>query len=398
MERPQLSGKNLEIFYSRDKCNWDFTPLLDEFEKYQQDFFDRYNIKKRQLNEPIKAYFVSRSEWDDLKKDKSAFYSFYYDKNFDYPWEISELIWSLINKTEIKNSCILDGITDYYGQKIVYGKDFEKAFEHLYIKKIINPTFASKDDSFKKAKSFVVVKYLLDNNVAVDWEKITEKQINEYYLSAKKYYDKKFDIKSIPKSVDDIKSISDVLRFRDKNMCIGYVSKDNEITVDGFKGIHTNYRLQSPQEALSSHVGTCAEYAGVCKYILDKLSIESKIFYFANYDKLDKSNNYEELSSHFAVFFRAKEGWINIEAANMTCLGIKKFEDISDGVTFKGKQMYYRENFDIYEIDTLPFGCDYVGLYDNCAKNKRISYKGDSAKNLRVEYGREIENSKNKSY
>jgi len=391
MKTPQLVGENLEIFYPKVKCNWDFSIIVNMFEKYQKEFFETFCVQSS-FAKPLKYYLLPHSEWKDFKikfKEKSKMCSNWFDKNFDYNWIVTDLLERLISCSDIKNAPIVEGVVNYYYNKLAYQDEFEKAFEHIYIKQVANLTFFNAESENVNTKKMVVVKYLLDNPTGVDWKTISGKDIEPLFLKAKVFYDKKYDVKTIPDKVADIKNAADVLRFLDKNMAIGYLSKDGNVFINRYEGIHTNYKLQTPKQALTTHVGTCAEYAGLLKYILHKQGIESKIFYFANYDELRRENNYEDLSSHFVVFFNHKGKWINLEAANQTCLGIKKFKNLSDGLTFKAKQMYYRKNLDVFEVENLPFGCDYVELHDACSKEKKINFTGNDARDLRIEYPNE---------
>lgn len=391
-EKPYLTAKNVEIYYSGNTYN--LLNLVETVEIIENKFFKDFNIQNTSLNTPIKMYLTTtRNEWLEFyETHKEEPSNYCLERQADINWYAQEIIQNLV-LAFIKQDYIIKGLAsdeianalgEYYANLVLWGNDFENKFNYWFIRNIINKTG---NNEYKELQ--LIITYLIENGKqSTLLLQNTNNAIKENIENAKHYYIKKYKTTEIPEKIEDIKTVQELMLFTLKNIATGYKSLDGKVYIDTYKDFHKYNSIQNTEEMLISHVGTCIDQAGFIVQILNKLGYETKMFYIANYgEELKEEDNYKMLSAHIIVLYKDSDNkWVHLEVANSNFYGIKKYDTLNLALTETASKYFYHKFFHIYEINELPIHSTLMGLHEFAKLQKEITYKGNTIKEFKVNY------------
>ena len=393
---PYFIKGNIALYYNGK--NYDAEKLYKQCESIVGDFCKTFHIQNKQLASPIKMYLTTtRNEWLVIsEKYKDDLSNYCLEKQADNNLYASEFVSEIVRKLflceyvskGLGSKEIANALSEYYVSKIYFGNDFNNKFKYWFIKNILNETLRRDTENNEDRDRELIIVYLIEMNLQNNLTLHDSNNLIWQFLDeAKNYYLHKFDLDSIPCDLSEIKSEEELLCYVCKNVAIGYKGADGNMYINSYKDFHKNMIIQSINNVLDNHIGTCIEQGFfLYKYFKSK-KYNVKMFLIANYgNELSTIDSYKNLNAHIAIFVQKVDKWINIESANSLYHGIKVYTNISDALTDVSSNYYFHKHFEIYELNDIPIGANMVDFYNYSKKQKHIKFTGSTIGDFKVHY------------
>lgn len=105
--------------------------------------------------------------------------------------------------------------------------------------------------------------------------------------------------------LEEIGTPEDIFSWMEENIQYGWLDRDGNRHIDEMKNFRRLYRTMSMEEILREKIGTCIEQAWLIKVLLDRISVENKMFCCRVFESEDFDDMDEDEHMHcFVLFFR----------------------------------------------------------------------------------------------
>lgn len=135
-------------------------------------------------------------------------------------------------------------------------------------------------------------------------------------------------------NINEIKTPDDILEYFKENIKYGWVGSDNIKRVNSMEAFRMYYRTSSIEDTINEKVGTCIEQVCLMNYLLNKLSVETKMFCTRLYEDETFNDLKAPERMHCFVLYYVDDKVYQMEHPDPERVGIWKYDSEDEAIKF----------------------------------------------------------------